>query len=154
MKWPHEPERRTTCVVCGVALGAKNTSGHCRAHPSPEARAKRSASMKRLFATDPDFRARHKAKAGRQTEAGRKAISERAKAVNLAAMGRAAITDETRRKIAVSNRNRALSHIPSEYRELYSELRNRHRVTVAEALAAVDQQQAADLARYRRGIGR
>lgn len=152
MKWPHEKERRTTCAICEVSLGMKNTSGRCRQHPSEETLAKRGATLRRLFATDPDFRARHKVKAGRQTEAGRKAISDRAKAVNLSAMGRAAMTEETHRKIAKANRDRALAHIASEYRELYSELRNKHRIPVAEAMAAVEQQQEADLARFRRGV--
>jgi hypothetical protein len=138
------------CSVCGKQLGRRNGTGRCKLHPSEATNALRGESMRRKFATDPEFRAKHKAKAGRQTEAGRKALSDRAKASGLAALGRAAITDETRQKMAATQRNRALSHIPSDYRDLYSELRNKYRVTVAEALAAVEQQQATDLARYRR----
>lgn len=152
MKWPHEQERPTACASCGASLGPKNTSGRCRLHPSSETKAKRSASIKRLFATDPDFRARHKASAGRQTEAGRKSLSDAAKARNLSAIGRRFITDESLRKIGKTNRDLSLAHIPSEYRDLYSELRRKHRVSVAEALAAVEQQQATDAARFRREV--
>lgn len=142
---------------CDRTIGKRNKSGRCVHHPFPpsdDVRASRSAAMKRKFATDPDFRARHKAKAGRQTEAGRKAIAESNKARRIWEVGHQHITPDVIRRRTETVRAKALSHIPSEYRDLYRELRNKHRVTAAEALAAVEQQQAADRARYRREMRR
>lgn len=138
------------CAVCDTPLYPGNQSGRCRLHPSPETNAKRGVAIKRRYDTDPDFRARQKAGAGRQTEAGRKAISDAVRASRLWEKGRAHFTPETYAKRGASIRARALSHIPTEYRDLYTELRKKRRMPVADALAAVEQQQAADAARYRR----
>lgn len=146
-----------TCAVCTKPLGKKNRTGRCPQHPLPpsdEALAKRSVSLKRKFATDPEFRARHKAKAGRQTVAGRQNIADSMKARKLWEIGQQHITPEVIKRRSASTRATALAHIPVEYRDLYTELRRKHRMAVADALAAVRQQQAADIARYRREMRR
>ena len=145
------------CAVCDKPLGKKNRTGRCVHHPLPpsaEVCASRSAAMKRKFATDPDFRARHKAKAGRQTEAGRKAISASNKARRIWEIGQRHITPEVIKRRTASLRAKALSHIPSEYRDLYTELRNKHRLSVSDATEAVRHQQEADAARHRREMRR
>ena len=141
------------CAVCGAGLRRDNKTGRCRLHPDPEVAKRRGASIKRRFDTDPDFRARHKAKAGRQTEAGRKSISDGAKARRIWEVGARHLTPEVIKRGRESIRAQGLGHIPAEYRDLYMELRRKHRVSVADALAAVEQQQATDIARFRREVG-
>lgn len=146
-----------TCAICEKTLGKRNLTGRCVHHPlpaTPETIAKRGASIKRKFATDPAFRARHKAKAGRQTVEGRQSIGKSTKARKLWEIGQKHITPEVIKRRSASMRATKLAHIAVEYRDLYTELRRNHRMSVADALAAVNQQQAADIARHRREMRR
>lgn len=140
------------CIVCGAGLSPKTKSGRCRLHPSPETLAKRSASLRLRYVTDPALRELRRATGGCRSEKGRKALSERAKREKLWERGKASFTAETFKKRGATMRAKRLAHIPEEYRDLYTELRKKHRVPVADALAAVEQQRAADIARFHREV--
>ena len=142
------------CAVCDKPLGRRNKSGRCVAHPllpSPEVVAKRAAAIRHRYAIDPALRAHQRAFAGCRTEKGKKALSERAKREKLWERGRAAFTPETFKKRGETIRAHRLAHIPTEYRALYTELRTKRRLPASDALEAVKQQQAADIARWQRG---
>lgn len=140
------------CIVCDKPLSRNTKSGRCRLHPAPETFAKRSASLRRRYEIDPALRELRRATGGCRSEKGRKALSERAKREKLWERGRAAFTPETFKKRGATIRAKRLAHIPAEYRDLYMELRKKYRVPVADALAAVEQQQESDLARFRREV--
>jgi hypothetical protein len=140
------------CVVCDKPLARGTKSGRCRLHPSSESAAKRSAALILKYASDPSYRAVQRATGGCRSEKGRQALSARAKREKLWERGQAAFTPETFKKRGDTIRAKRLAHIPVEYRGLYMELRRKYRVPVVDALAAVEQQQAADVARFRREV--
>lgn len=144
------------CSVCGRALGAKNKTGLCRVHfnqqPVSEAtREKRSRSMIRRLAVDPELRERRRsiaADAARRPEV-RAARSTRAKEQRL---WERAFGKMTREQIDARNRavsDAKLAHIPSDYRDEYRRIK-RAGYKASEARDMIAEQQMADRARWRR----
>lgn len=141
-----------TCIDCSIPVSTKS-SGRCRSctnvhiNSDPLLREKKSAAMKRHFA-DPAYRANHLQQAKASAA---KLMQDPAHRQRLAELGRKVGArniettrgSESRQKAGRAISAQRLSHVPSEYRTLYVQLRDKN-LPAAERLKMVLEQQAAD----------
>lgn len=151
-----------TCAECETALHRKNKSGLCRVHASaramqsPEMRAKVSLGRRRRFQADPEFRARE-AERLRTVRTMRVGVGDNLIQGRLWELGNAARPAGSPSRMQAGAKTRARRAInagcpPHLVEEYYFLTRKKHLPT-AEAIAAVQAQEATDMQRWRRSVG-
>jgi hypothetical protein len=148
------------CIECGKGLGRDNRTGLCHAHSAarigrdPSARAKVSATRRRLFQADPAFRQR----AADQLVEARKHRGnpgENFKRDRLWEKGNAVRPAGSPARLAAGAQVSAtkLAWCPPHLRGEYRFLTQRKRLFAGEARAIIEAQHETDMQRWRRSVG-
>ena len=146
------------CATCDKPLGSQNTSGYCRVHfnqrpVSDETRAKRSASIKRFIAANPEWQQERQRKS---TETLRQPEYRQARRENIYRQQLWNVkwerTPEFRAKLGRSISDTKLAHIPRDYRAFYRTLTKQHGYKASEAERLVAEMQERDLANFRASV--
>lgn len=151
-----------TCADCGAELGRRNTTGLCRrdaaarAMSSPEMRAKVSLGRRRRFQADPEFREREAARL-QTVRSMRVGVGGNLVEGKLWEIGNAVRPPGSPSRMRAGAKTRARRAInagcPPHLVEDYYFLTRRKGLCAADAIAAVQQQDEANLRRWRRAVG-
>lgn len=118
-----------TCRTCGGPRYKRSRTGLCGqcSRRDPAVAAKKSATIRERYATDPGMRERHHAAMVRHNQSVkmREVASRKAKTLRIWELAKAAQTPETRAKAAKTLSERKMAHIPAELRDEYRALRRR-----------------------------
>lgn len=150
------------CFECGGGLGRRNVSGVCqrcatsRLMRSPEMRAKVSEGRKRRFQSDPEFRDREAARL-QKVRCLRASVGGNLIEGKLWEVGNAVRPAGSPSRMQAGAKTRARRAInrgcPPHLVEQYYFLTRRKNLSSAEAIAIVQEQEAIDMARWRRKVG-
>lgn len=148
------------CRDCGKALEKRNTSGFCRVHSAahkmgdPRQRAKMARSRRMMFLADPEKReaAAERMRQVRELPQSRARRGENLRGGELARLSNALRPAGTKSRIIAGHRVSAtkLAWCPPHLRPLYRELTQEKRLKAAEARALIEEQEAAEMVRFRR----
>lgn len=152
-----EPAKVDNCKQCGKKLSWGNRSGLCRTHfnADPDWQAKRAAGIRMAYKSRPELREKQSnwIASLNRTEEARARSGRMASEIKLWEIGLPKLDAEARARGGKTLTDRALAHIPPDYRELYFDLTKRKRLKADEAARLVEEHAAADLERFRRGLG-
>lgn len=149
------------CRTCATTLSRRNRTGYCRKcvgaalHRKPGFKEKLRAGIKRKIYADPEYAdaLRKRARAASASPKAVKARTERWHRDRVWEQGTAAQTPEVRARAGRSTTATRLAWCPPHLRETYRDLINSKRIKAAEARRMIEEQEAAELARWRRANG-
>lgn len=149
------------CKACSKPLGHRNRTGYCRKcvgaalHKKPGFNEKLRAGIKRKIYADPEYaeKLRERARIASTSPNTVRARTERWHRERIWEQGAAAQTPEVRARAGRSTTDTRLAWCPKHLRATYLDLLYSKRIKAAEARRMIEEQEAAELARWRREHG-
>lgn len=140
-----------TCRTCNTPITKRSKTGLCCPcmRKDPEINARKSASVRKAYQTDPEYKAQQRARLveRNQSEAMRTMSGRRAKELRIWELGKEAMTPEVRKRAGITISAKRLAHIPPERRKEYRTLTSR-RWPKEEAARIVLEQHERDMAKF------
>ena len=119
-----------TCRTCNTPITKRSKSGLCCPcmRKDPEINARKSASVRKAYQTNPEYKAQQRARLVEQnrSERMRALAGKRAKELRIWEKAKDAMTPEVRKRAGIAISARRLAHIPPELRDEYRTLTSRH----------------------------